>query len=125
MGFKLGEKTGFSKNMNIKAKFNKDTDASIPGTSVIRKDLKPGIMAEANDDGSIFLSNKVVPGSQMEDHVLQHEMKHLVDMKIGRLAYDDDWLKWDGVKYQRKSNKIFYKGKWEREGSKTFPWEQH
>ena len=125
MGFKLGEKTGFSKTMNIKAKFNKDTDASVPGTPVIRKDLKPGIMAEANKDGSIFLSNEVEPNSQTEDHVLQHEMKHIVDMKIGRLAYEDDWLQWDGVKYHRKDGKIHYKGKWEKEGSKRFPWEQH
>ena len=125
-GFKLGEKTGFSNTMNIKAKFNKDTDASVPGTPVIRKsDMAKGVGAEANKDGSIFISDKISPGSAKETEVLIHEMKHIVDMKIGRLDYEDEYLKWDGVKYARKNGKIHYKGKWIREGSRDFPWEQH
>ena len=62
MTFKLGkESRKFSGEPN-KNRFNKD-DASIPGVPVIRKDLAKGIKAEANIDGSIFLSNRVEPGS--------------------------------------------------------------
>lgn len=125
MAFKLGEKSEFSKTMNLGAKFNKDTDASVPGTPVIRKKLSKGIMAEANIDGSIYLSDKVKPGSQEERAILQHEMKHLVDMKTGKLSYTDNDITWMGETYDRKKGMINYNGQWLPEGDKTFPWEQH
>ena len=125
MGFKLGEKSEFSKTMNLAAKFNKDTDASVPGTPVIRKKLGRGIKAEANNDGSIFISDKVQPNSMEERAILQHEMKHLIDMKTGKLAYTDDSLTWMGETYQRHRGKINYNGKWLPEGDREFPWEQH
>ena len=124
MTFKLGKenrKNTYGSNKNI---FNKD-DASIPGTPVFRKDLERGIMAEANDDGSIFLSNKVKPGSAEERKILMHEMGHLVDMKVGKLAYTDDDITWMGESYERKKGKINYNGKWLPEGSTEFPWEKH
>jgi hypothetical protein len=125
MAFKLGEKSEFSKSMNLNAKFNKDTDASVPGTPVIRKKLGKGIKAEANIDGSIYLSDKVAPNSMEERAILQHEMKHLIDMKIGKLAYTDDSLTWMGEKYERNKGMINYNGKWLPEGSRDFPWEKH
>ena len=125
MAFKLGEKSEFSKTMNLQAKFNKDTDVSVPGTPVIRKKLGKGIMAEANIDGSIFISEKVVPNSKEERKVLMHEMKHLVDMKVGKLSYTDDNITWMGEEYERKKGKINYEGKWLPEGDLSFPWEQH
>ena len=126
MGFKLGEKSEFSKTMNLSAKFNKDSDASVPGTPVIRKDdLAKGVMAEANIDGSIYISDKVIPGSEQEKMILQHEMKHLVDMKVGKLAYTDDDITWMGESYERKKGKINYNGEWLPEGDTTFPWEKH
>ena len=82
-------------------------------------------MAEANNDGSIFLSNKVEPGSAEERKILMHEMKHLVDMKVGKLAYTDNDITWMGESYERKNGKIKYNGKWSPEGSTDFPWEQH
>ena len=93
MTFKLGKENRNNEYGSFKNRFNKD-DASIPGTPVIRKDLEKGIMAEANDDGSIFLSNKVTPGSAEERKILMHEMQHLVDMKVGKLAYTDDDITW-------------------------------
>ena len=125
MAFKLGEKSEFSKTMNLGAKFNKDTDTSVPGTPVVRKKLGKGIMAEANIDGSIYLSDKVEPGSQEERAVLQHEMKHLVDMKTGKLSYSDDNLTWMGETYERKKGMINYNGEWTPEGDRIFPWEQN
>jgi hypothetical protein len=124
MTFKLGKGNGGNTYGSVKNRFNKD-DASIPGTPVIRKDLGKGIMAEANDDGSIFLSNKVTPGSAEERKILMHEMGHLVDMKVGKLAYTDDDLTWMGESYERKKGKINYEGKWLPEGSTEFPWEKH
>ena len=123
MTFKLGSESR-KYNESSKNRFNKD-DASIPGTPILRKDLAKGIQAEANMDGSIFLSNKVEAGSQEERKILMHEMQHLVDMKVGKLAYTDDDITWLGEKYERKNGKINYEGEWLPEGDTTFPWEKH
>ena len=124
MTFKLGsESRKFSGEPN-KNRFNKD-DASVPGVPVIRKTLAKGIRAEANIDGSIYLDPSVSPGSEEERSILLHEMKHLVDMKIGKLAYTDDDITWMGESYERKNGKINYNGKWLPEGTRDFPWEQH
>ena len=123
MAFKLGQESR-KHGEPTKNRFNKD-DASIPGTDVIRKDLAKGISAEANIDGSIFISNKIEPGSEEERRILMHEMKHLVDMKTGKLSYTDDDITWMGESYPRKNGKIEFDGKWVHEGSKDFPWEQH
>ena len=123
MTFKLGSELRNFGDTN-KNRFNKD-DASIPGTPVFRKKLGKGIMAEANNDGSIFISDKVEPGSAEERKVLMHEMQHLVDMKVGKLAYTDNDITWMGETYERKEGKINYNGKWIKEGSKEFPWERH
>ena len=123
MTFKLGAESrnfsGESKN-----RFNKD-DASVPGVPVIRKDLDSGIDAEANEDGSIFIGNHIEPGSTQERKVLLHEMKHMVDMKTGKLSYTDDSITWMGEEYERLEGMIEYKGKWLPEGSTEFPWEKH
>ena len=123
MTFKLGSEM---RNFGEKSKnrFNKD-DASIPGTPVLRKKLAGGIKAEANIDGSIFLDKSVEPGSEQERAILLHEMKHLVDMKTGKLSYTDNDITWMGESYKREKGMINYNGKWTPEGSKDFPWEQH
>ena len=127
MGFKLGERSEFSKTMNLAAKFNKDTDASVPGTPVIRKKLAGGIKAEANMDGSIYLSNTVQPNSHEETQVLLHEMQHATDMRVGKLAYGDDFVKHNGVTYPRETiggkDMIKVDGKWKEAGS-DLPWEK-
>ena len=123
MTFKLGKESR-KFNGEFKNRFDKD-DASVPGTPVIRKKLVKGIEAEANDDGTIFLSDRIEPGSAEERKILMHEMKHLVDMKTGKLSYTDNDLTWMGETYPREKGKINYEGKWLPEGDTTFPWEQH
>ena len=129
MGFKLGRAKqpvasgGFVKN---KLSFKTD-DASVPGNPVIRKKLEEGILGEANMDGSIFISNQIQPGSHEEGQVLLHEMRHATDMKLGRLAYNDDSVYYDGVTYPRETRNgkdmIKVDGKWKEAGD-DFPWEK-
>jgi len=90
----------------------------------MRKDLEDGVLGEANMDGSIYLSNKLKPGSRMEKEVLEHELNHLKDMKMGKLKYDDDSITYNGKTYPRKDGKIKYNGKWMQEGASGFPWEK-
>ena len=126
MAFKLGSSRGPILNKGqVESKLQfKQVDASVPGTPVLRKELGKGIMGEANNDGSIFISHKLEPGSEQEEHVLMHEMVHQTDMKLGKLAYDDNFIKWNGEIYERKNGMINYNGEMIPEGSKDFPWEK-
>jgi len=129
MGFKLGRERGLQvSNGEVKSKMRFDKDhVSIPGTPVIRKDLGEGIMGEANMDGSIYISNLVEPDSAEERKVLIHEMRHATDMKIGKLKYEDDYIKYNDKTYERQTiegqDMIQYEGKWVQAGSMEFPWE--
>ena len=126
MGFKLGKSnkpTVYNGEVKSKLFFNKE-ETSIPGTPILRKNLKGSVLAEANDDGSIFVDHKLVPGSEKEKQVLMHEMVHLTDMKTGKLSYTDNSITWNGETYNRKNGKIYYNNDWVPEGSGEFPWEQ-
>ncbi len=110
-----------------KLKFgSKEGEEIVPGVRIIRTNkLKPGIKAEANDDGSIFISDIITPGSKEETKVLTHEVKHLVDLQTGRMKYTPTSLTWDGQEYARKDGLVFFEGKWVPEGAGNFPWEAH
>jgi len=126
MGFKLGSQRQNTLNQGqVESKLSfKDTDTSIPGTPVLRKSLEGGVLGEANNDGSIFIHEKLKPGSDMEKHVLMHEMIHMTDMKVGKLAYSDEAIRWQGEIFPRKEGKIYFDKQWLPEGSKDFPWEK-
>lgn len=108
-----------------KGRFSHSREEASPGTPLYRKKLDGGIQAEANDDGTIFIDESVEPGSAQERQILSHEMKHLTDMKIGKMKYTDDSITWNGIEYPRAEGKILYEGKWVPEGGKEFPWEKH
>ena len=79
MAFKLGRaRQVYAEGGEIKNKLSfKNQDSSIPGTPIIRKNLAPGIMGEANMDGSIYISDKLQPGSHEETQTLLHEMRQI------------------------------------------------
>ena len=132
MGFKLGRarqpKMTYG-DIRTKMKFGKQAggDASIPGTPVIRKPLEEGVLGEANMDGTIFISDKIVPGSAEERQVINHEMRHSTDMRLGKLAYTDDNVTYNGQVYPRKTingkDMIIVDGVPKEAGSHDFPWE--
>jgi len=132
MGYKLGKgRQPYMTGGVIRSRltFNKEAggSASIPGTPVIRKPLAPGVMGEANMDGTIFINENIVPGSAEEREVINHEMRHATDMKVGKLSYGDDFVKYDGVTYERKTingkDMIIVDGEAKEAGSHDFPWE--
>ena len=129
MAFKLGKSSqpvARGGNINKKLSF-KTYDASVSGNPVIRKKLDEGILGEANMDGSIFISDEIAVNSPMERQVLLHEMRHATDMKLGKLAYNDDSVYYDGVTYPRETingkDMIKVDGKWKEAGD-DFPWEK-
>ena len=129
MAFKLGKaRTVYADGGEIKTKLSfKNEDSSIPGTPIVRKSLEGGIMGEANMDGSIYISEELQPGGHEETQTLLHEMRHATDMKIGKLAYSDDAIKYNGITYPRETingkDMIKVDGKWTEAGG-NFPWEK-
>ena len=133
MGFKLGRERGLEATggeIKTKMRFGKQSgdDGSVPGTPVIRVPLEEGIMGEANMDGSIYISNNIEPGSYEDRQVINHEMRHATDMRIGKLEYGDYHVKYNGETFQRETidgkDMIFIDGKWKEAGSSGFPWEK-
>jgi hypothetical protein len=55
-------------------------------------------------------------------------MKHATDIKIGRLAYADDHIMYNGERFERADingvDSILYEGQWMEAGTTTFPWER-
>ena len=132
MGFKLGSERGnYATNGEIKTKMrfgkNSGGDGSVPGTPVIIKKLAKGILGEANMDGSIYMSDLLDPNSPEFRQTLNHEMRHATDMRIGKLAYADDSITYNGEVFPRETRKgkdmIQVDGKWKEAGHTGFPWE--
>tara|TARA_Y100001938_G_C7961660_1_gene364624 strand:+ start:354 stop:791 length:438 start_codon:yes stop_codon:yes gene_type:complete len=133
MGFKLGKNRGFeatSGEIKTKMRFGKqagNSSTSIPGTPVIRTELPDGVWGEANMDGSIYINNKIPEGSYEERKVVSHEMRHATDIKIGKLAYEDDHVTYNGKKFPRMDiegiDSILFEGEWKEAGDPSFPWE--
>jgi len=133
MGFKLGKgkrpiasRGQVTKKMSF-GKEGGESDVSVPGTPVIRKNLGQGILGEANMDGSIYISDKLTPGSEEERYVINHEMRHATDMRTGKLAYGDDYIKFNGETFMRETingkDMIKVDGQWKEAGDGGFPWE--
>ena len=132
MGFKLGTERGLEVTggeIRSKMRFHQEAggDASVPGTPVIRTNLEKEVLGETNMDGSIYVSNTVQPDSFEERQVVNHEMRHATDIKIGKLEYADDHIKWNGEIFVRETrdgkDMIKVDGKWKEAGSPGFPWE--
>ena len=133
MGFKLGSERGnyaIGGEIRTKLRFHREggnPDVSVPGTPVIRKELEPGVLGEANMDGSIYISDTIVPGSEQERKTINHEMRHSTDMKIGKLEYGDDYIKYNGETFIRETiggrDMILVEGEWREAGHTGFPWE--
>ena len=85
------------------------------GIPVIKKDLEDGVIAEANNNGTIFLDKKVKNNSPLAKEAIAHEMVHMDQMARGDLDYNDNNVIWKGKKYSREQM---------NEGSKNLPWEK-
>tara|TARA_R110000851_G_scaffold251970_1_gene404437 strand:+ start:429 stop:848 length:420 start_codon:yes stop_codon:yes gene_type:complete len=130
MGFKLGTERGnYAVNGEIKTKlsFRRNQQATIPGTPIIPMPLDEGIMGEANMDGTIYVSDKLDPNSADYRQVVNHEMRHATDMRLGKLAYDDDHIMYNGERFEREDkngvDSILVDGEWKEAGDTGFPWE--
>jgi hypothetical protein len=63
------------------------------------------VIGEANMDGSIYMSDLLDPNSSEFRQTLNHEMRHATDMRIGKLAYADDSITYNGEVFPRETRK--------------------
>ena len=61
-----------------------------------------GVVAQANNDGSIDVDPSVDLNSEFGVKVIKHELKHTEQMEQGRADYGDNWVMWEGNIYIRK-----------------------
>ena len=132
MGFKLGTNRGnyaTSGEIKTKMRFGRQPSGieSIPGTPIIPMPLEEGIMGEANMDGTIYINEKIDPNSFEYRQTVNHEMRHATDMRLGKLAYDDNSVTYNGEEFPRMDidgvDSILVDGKWKEAGDTGFPWE--
>jgi len=74
----------------------------------------PGLVAKANDNGTIIVNKDLVKDKELMSEAMSHEKKHLKDMQDGILSYDSKSVTYKGKKYDRDS---FH------EGNPNLPWE--
>ena len=136
MGFKLGKERGnyaVGGEIKTKMRFGKQAgdEGSVPGTPIIRVPLEEGdqfeILGEANMDGSIYINDKLEPGSFEDRRTINHEMRHATDIRLGKLSYEDDHIMYNGDRFERMDidgvDSILVDGKWKEAGDTGFPWE--
>ena len=80
---------------------------------IVIVDLEPGVLAEANIDGSIYVDNSASPAKMKQ--AIKHEKVHLNQMSRGDLSYDSQHVYWKGKIYTRNNM---------NEGSGALPWEK-
>ena len=87
-------------------------------TPVYQRDMEENVMGMAQKNGSVIINKDLKP--EVQKDVLRHEKVHLIQMKTGRLDYDEKNVYWDKnldgkvKKYPRSAME---------EGSKKLPWE--
>lgn len=103
------------KGANFYNSDQEDTNEVISSLDIIQKDLDEGVIAEANIDGSTYVSNDVDLNSREGKEAIAHEQIHHDQMQSGDMSYDDEFVYWKGTIYPRKTM---------NEGSKNLPWEK-
>ena len=93
--------------------FKMDSPICTCNTPIYERDLEPGVMGEANNNGSILINKNM---SQLDKQkAISHEKVHLDQIERGDLNYDNNNVYWKGKKYSRASMV---------EGAKNLPWEK-
>tara|TARA_B100000579_G_C22777074_1_gene827196 strand:+ start:723 stop:1076 length:354 start_codon:yes stop_codon:yes gene_type:complete len=98
------------------------------GTPILKGNLRKGVVAEANNDGTIVVDSNIPEGSEVYNRAIKHEMQHMKDMESGKAAYGENWVAWEGNVYFRRTidGEAVIDGPAGRlpEGHPDHPWEQ-
>lgn len=90
-----------------------ENDRRVLNPTIVIVDLGPGVLAEANIDGSIYVDKSASPSKMKK--AIKHEKVHLDQMSRGDLSYDSQHVYWKGKIYSRNNM---------NEGNGALPWEK-
>ena len=90
-------------------------DEVIRSIDLVQKPLEEGVVAEANNDGSMYIDDDVDLYSYEGKSAIAHEQIHHDQMERGDLNYDDDYVYWKNMVFPRKTM---------NEGSEELAWEK-
>lgn len=108
MGFKLSQP-------NFHNSDQENVDEVIRSLDVQQKPLDEDVIAEANNDGSMYIDDNVDIYSEEGKAAIAHEQVHHDQMKRGDLNYDEDFVYWKDTVYPREGM---------NEGSENLAWEK-
>ena len=108
MGFKLSQP-------NFHNSDQENVDEVIRSLDVQQKPLDEDVIAEANNDGSMYIDDNVDIYSEEGKAAIAHEQVHHDQMKRGDLNYDEDFVYWKDTAYPREGM---------NEGSENLAWEK-
>ena len=108
MGFKLSQP-------NFHNSDQENVDEVIRSLDVQQKPLDEDVIAEANNDGSMYIDDNVDIYSEEGKASIAHEQLHHDQMKRGDLNYDEDFVYWKDTVYPREGM---------NEGSENLAWEK-
>ena len=91
---------------------------------LFKKRLEKGVIAEANNYGTIYIDESVKPNSKLYNRAVKHEQAHIDQMESGRSDYGDNWVMWEDKIYIRKNGMIDGPAGRLPEGHPDHPWEQ-
>ena len=83
-------------------------------TPIYSVDMEDGVLGKANNNGTIVINSKLKDPKQIQE-VIDHETEHIIQMRDGRLDYDNENVYWEGKTIPRSSIE---------EGAKNLPWEK-
>ena len=108
MGFKLSQP-------NFHNSDQENVDEVIRSLDVQQKPLDEDVIAEANNDGSMYIDDNVDIYSEEGKAAIAHEQVHHDQMKRGDLNYYEDFVYWKDTVYPREGM---------NEGSENLAWEK-
>tara|TARA_R100000152_G_C6745733_1_gene169346 strand:- start:342 stop:761 length:420 start_codon:yes stop_codon:yes gene_type:complete len=131
MAFKLGKQNRYDGSGNANTpKSPMEFGSSGLGSNNIKVEptMPNGVLAEANNDGTISVNRNLDIRSPLGKRVIKHEMQHMKDMESGRANYDNKKITWEGQTFDRiivnGEPGIMWEGTFREDGWEGFPWEQ-
>ena len=94
MGFKLSQP-------NFHNSDQENVNEVIRSLDIQQKPLDEDVIAEANNDGSMYIDDDVNIYSEEGKAAIAHEQVHHDQMKRGDLNYDEDFVYWKDTVYPR------------------------
>ena len=86
------------------------------------EDLPDGVLGESYP-GKVVINSSIERDTALYNKVERHEEDHVKRMSTGEASFTDDYVEWQGERFERKDGLVFWNGEWREEGDSKLPWE--